>query len=270
MTNDELKKAAYDLGFARAYILPPPDFKPLESRERIVWNTDDFPMARASLLLVRAYTPFAEDERIPAYYVNSNLSYHASVALAKKLEAEGLFCLRCELPIKQLAVKYGIGVQVKSSLVAIPPFGTRMAFQSMLLGEPFTPEEYPKVCDSLCASCKKCEQACPAHAISEKGLDVTKCMRYYMDGADYPEWVYGIQKTHMGCEICQAVCPRNAAVGFAEPSEELVRAFDINALAEGNTKPARLLVGKNFTGRGKLQKEALKFLERDGAPKEGE
>ena len=84
-----------------------------------------------------------------------------------------------------------------------------------------------------------------------------------MDGADYPDWVYGIQRTHMGCEVCQAVCPRNAGIAPVEPPAEIGRAFELERLAEGDTKPARLLVGKNFTRRGKLQKEAINFISRN-------
>lgn len=264
MTGAELKKSAYDLGFSGAYLLPLPDWAPNPDEPHIVWNAEAFPWARASLILAWAYKPYPPGERIPAYYVNSNLSYHASVALAKKLEAEGIGCKRCEIPIKQTAERYGLGIRLKSSLIAIPPFGTRIAFQSMLLGEPFLPEEYSADLKSPCGTCRRCETACPAHAINAEGYDVKKCMRYYMDGADYPEWVYGIQRTHLGCEVCQEVCPMNAGIGFDEPTEEMYKAFDLHRLASGEAKEARLIVGKNITGGGKLTKEAVMFLNRNG------
>ncbi len=94
-------------------------------------------------------------------------------------------------------------------------------------------------------------------------MRVTECMRYYMDCADYPDWVYERQTTHIGCEVCQQVCPYNAGLGFEEPTEDIRSAFELGRLADGDTKAARLLVGKNMTGRGKLQKEALNFLSRD-------
>lgn len=263
MDNGELRNLAREFGFAEAYFLPPPDLARNESEPHIVWNAEEYPLAKASLLLAWAYKPFRPGERIPAYYINSNRSYHASVALARKLEAEGIYCVRCEIPVKQMAVRFRVGVPLKSSLIAIPPYGTRIAFQSMLLGEPFSPEEYSVNTDGLCGVCRACEKACPAHAISEKGYELRKCMRYYMDGADYPDWVYGVQRTHLGCEVCQEVCPRNASIGFDEPSLEMRKAFDLERLKSGDTKAARLLVGKNMTGRGKLQKEAAHFLDRD-------
>lgn len=262
MTNAKLKKTAYEMGFAGAFFLPPPDYAPHDDEPHIVWNAEAYPWAKAALVLVWAYKPYPAGERIPSYYINSNLSYHASVALAKKLEAEGIACVRREIPIKQMAVRYGVGVSLKSSLIAIRPFGTRMAFQSMLLGDPFYPEEYHAEEDDLCRTCRACENACPAHAISAEGYDVKKCMRYYMDGADYPDWVYDVQTTHLGCEVCQQVCPRNAHLGFGEPTPEMREAFDLERLAAGDAKAARLLVGKNMTGRGKLTKEAERFLKK--------
>ena len=263
MDNGELKGIAKKLGFAEAYLLPPPDYAAHDDEPSIAWSAEAFPWAHAAVLLVWAYTPYRSDERIPAYYINSNLSYHASVALARELEAAGIMCVRREIPIKQMAVRYGVGIPLKSSLIAIPPYGTRMAFQTLLVGEPFVPEEYSTAGDALCKTCRACEKACPAHAISASGYDVRKCMRYYMDGADYPDWVYDVQKTHLGCEICQEVCPRNAGLGFCEPTAEMREAFDLERLLSGDTKAARLLVGKNMTGRGKLTKEAEHFLRRE-------
>ena len=267
MDNNDVRKIAQEHGFTRAYFLPLPDFEYNEKEPNIVWNAERYPWARVSLLLVWAYAPYPADCRIPAYYIASNASYHACVALCRELEIEGVELKRCELPIKPLAVKHGAAVQCRNSLVSLPGLGTRVVFQSVLLGceggHEFAAEEYACREDALCAVCRACERACPAGAIGEDGLDVKKCMRYYMDGADYPEWVYGVQRTHMGCEVCQAVCPRNAGIAPVEPPAEIGRAFELERLAEGDTKPARLLVGKNFTGRGKLQKEAINFISRN-------
>ena len=260
MDNAELKKLAYSHGFAEAYVLPLPDYAPHDDEPSIAWNAEAFPWARASVLLVWAYVPYSPEELIPAYYINSNLSYHASVRLAKALEEEGISCIRCEIPIKQMAVRYGVGIPLKSSLISIPPYGTRMAFQSLLVGEPFKPEEYSVGKDDFCSRCHVCENACPARAITENGYEVKKCMRFYMDGADYPDWVSEMQRKHLGCEVCQEVCPRNARIGFCEPTDDIRAAFDLERLASGDTMAARLLVGKNITGHGKLKKEAERFL----------
>lgn len=273
MNNFDIKKLASESGFKAAYFLPPPDYASHDDEPHIIWNAAEYPWADVTLLLIWAYSPYPPDVRIPSYYINSNASYHASVALARRLEAEGVKLLRCEVPIKQMALRYGIASPCRNSLVAVPGFGTRVVFQSMLLGssenhsfaaESYNIEDRSENLRLSCNSCRACINACPAHAISENGLDVKKCMRFYMDGADYPDWVYDIQRTHMGCEVCQQVCPRNAGVKAVMPPEDVVKAFDLETLSKGITKPARLLVGKNFTGNGKLAKEAEHFLKRDG------
>ena len=273
MNNSELEIEAKKLGFARAFFVAPPRYgsevASLTRDEHIVFNVGDASFT-AACLLVWAYKPYPAGERIPSYYINSNLSYHASVTLAKTLESMGICVKRTELPVKSLLFDNHIGIRLKSSLAAIPPYGTRFAVQGLLLASDknnrFEPEQYSVVPLNLCRTCKICENACPAHAIHPEGMRVTECMRYYMDEADYPDWVYERQTTHIGCEVCQQVCPYNARLPFAEPTGEMREAFALERLAEGDTKSARIMVGKNMTGRGKLQKEAINFINRDAKP----
>ncbi len=271
MNNEGIRKLALSHGFAEAYFVEPPRYKDEEliksAEDRsIIWDASALPYDAAAIL-VWAYAPYAASERIPSYYINSNAAYHSAAAMARELEAMGVSAKRAELPVKSLLFDSGVAIPLKSSLAAIPPYGTRMAIQCMLLasdgGNAFKAESYIRPQGRLCNTCRSCEKACPAGAISEDGLNVKKCMRYYMDGADYPDWVYKIQTTHVGCEVCQQVCPYNAKLCIAEPPPEAREAYDLERLASGDTKAARLLVGKNMTGNGKLQKEAVNFLNRD-------
>lgn len=262
---------AVELGFASAYFVAPPRYgAELAAKtrdEHIIFDVGTEPYDVACIL-VWAYSPYPEGERIPAYYINSNKAYHASAALAKRLAELGVNCRRAELPVKSLLFDNGIGIPLKSSLAAIPPYGTRIAVQCLLLAcdeeNRFAAEQYSAEAADLCSVCTRCEKACPAHAIHDGSMHVTECMRFYMDDADYPDWVYEKQTTHIGCEVCQQVCPYNAKLPFAQPTEEMREAYSLPRLAAGDTKAARLLVGKNMTGRGKLQKEALNFIKRDG------
>ena len=272
MDNVWLENEARRLGFAKAYFVAPPRYgeetaeKSLD--EHIIFDASELPYDVACML-IWSYEPYPAGERIPPYYINSNLSYHAAVALAKELEAAGVSCRRAELPVKSLLYDNNIAIPLKSSLAAIPPYGTRFAVQCILLASDennsFNIKEYSVASPGLCRACTRCENACPAHAIHDGKMHVKECMRFYMDAADYPDWVYEKQTTHIGCEICQQVCPYNARLPVTEPTIEQREAFDLERLAEGDTKAARLLVGKNMTGRGKLQKEAVYFLKRDNA-----
>ena len=275
MDNRSLENIARELGFAKAYFVAPPRYgEEVAAQTRddhIIFNTDGMPYDVACIL-VWAYSPYAAGERIPSYYINSNLAYHASVALAKSLAADGVSAVRAELPVKSMLFDNSIALPLKSSLAAIPPYGTRIAVQCLLLASddnnPFETESYSVASPHFCLSCKRCESACPAHAIHADGMRVTECMRFYMDEADYPDWVYEKQTTHIGCEVCQQVCPYNARLPIAAPTDEMRQAYALDRLAEGDTKAARLLVGKNMTGRGKLQKEAQNFIKR--AEQQGE
>ena len=266
---------AIGLGFAAAYFVAPPRYgAELAAKTRddhIIFDASELPYDVACIL-VWAYSPYPAGERIPSYYVNSNLSYHAAVALAKRLEEAGVACRRAELPVKSMLYDNRIAIPLKSSLAAIPPFGTRIAVQSLLLASDvensFMIKEYSVEDPAYCSTCRRCEAACPARAIHDGSMHVEECMRFYMDSADYPDWVYERQSTHVGCEVCQQVCPYNARLPFASPTDEQREAFDLARLAEGDTKAARLIVGKNMTGRGKLQKEAISFINRDKEKKE--
>ena len=76
MTDSDLRKIAYEYGFAGAYFLPPPDFERHDDEPGLVWETSRYPWAKVSCLLVWSYSPYPRGCRIPAYYVNSNSSYH--------------------------------------------------------------------------------------------------------------------------------------------------------------------------------------------------
>ena len=94
MDNAGLKTEAKRRGFAEAYFVAPPRYG-AETAEKslddhIIFDASDLPYDVACVL-VRAYSPYPAGERIPPYYINSNLSYHAAAALAKELEAEGVY-----------------------------------------------------------------------------------------------------------------------------------------------------------------------------------
>ena len=251
-------------GFKRVYYLPPMRFELGENRSHLVSDVKaQFPFADCVAVLVYPYAPYTADELIPAYYPASNAAYHEMKALIAQLNGLGVRAEKCEIPVKPALEQAGIGAGLRNSLRSIEPFGSRFVLM-MLAVEGVAPLDYGRPERSLCSVCRACERACPAGAIDEHGFDLNRCFRLQMETADHPDEVRDHQKTYIGCEICQYACPMNAKLTRAEPSAELRQAFDIAELAAGNTKPARLLVGKNMTGGGRLTAEALAFAARDG------
>ena len=206
-----------------------------------------------------------KEERIPAYYLASNKGYHAAQEVMEEIRSAGFRTETLELPARSLALENGIGTAGKNGLLYLSGIGSRFALYTLVTDacEPILPRESNPL---GCGNCTLCVTACPATAIDKaEGLTPQKCMRYHMETENHPEWVQAIMPGYLGCEICQQVCPKNAALKVAEPPEEIRKAFDLMRLASGDTADARRLVGRNITKRGKLTNEAHVFLKRDGA-----
>ncbi|MDO4567319.1 MAG: 4Fe-4S double cluster binding domain-containing protein [Clostridia bacterium] len=245
---DRIVSAALELGFSEAHI---------------VW--DD---GCAALLLVWGYVPHRLGERIPAYYLASNAMYGARKALQARLDAMGVRVSDAPERLKSLFCRHGIAEECKNGLVSVGAFGTRAVLCALRL-EHFDACEVAAPAAAArgnpsCTNCGACARACPGGAISEDGVDYSKCIRARMSGAEHPIELFDVLTTHMGCEVCQAVCPLNAGVGFREPPADVRRAFELERLLAGDTRAARELVGPNKTGNGKLTSEAIAFAAREG------
>ena len=174
----------------------------------------------------------------------------------------------------------GIGIKCRNSLIALPEFGTRIVLLTFAVREipPETLYELLTVLPSLntrqseCGNCSLCMKACPTGAISENGLTTERCMRLQMETAQHPDSIRAMQKTFIGCEICQYACPRNAKIPPADTESfraangdeiNLNDVFNLKRLITGDAAQARSLVGRNFTGNGKLTAEAIAFAAND-------
>lgn len=258
-------------GFEKVFFLPSallPEWKAAEEQTGVAphlhWDpAAGYPKATCFLLVVFPYSPFDPTERISAYYLASQKSYHAVKDLVAAIAEQGVYCELADVPARAFALKHGIGVQGKNGLLRLPGYGSRIAVYVIATDACLPmPETWAAVpCPD---GCTVCYDACPFHAIGREGLCVTECMRYHMQGTEYPEAVYEKQISHMGCEVCQHVCPHNAPLKRSAPTEEVRRAFDLRRLVEGDTKAARELVGRNKTGNGKLTVEAIRFAARQG------
>ena len=211
-----------------------------------------FPRANAILALIWPYTPFAETVPLCSNYIPANAAYQAAGHVLARLEEQGVYGARVNVPVRELLLRGGQGVALKNGLTAMPAYGTRFTIQTLAveLAEP-TYDEAEAL--GACAGCNACVRACPAAAIGEDGFDFQKCLRAHMGKEVMPEWVMNRMTKMLGCEICQCCCPYNAgqdAIG------ELPVAFSPERLLQNDTEDAAGLIGANMASGGRLQAHA--------------
>lgn len=279
---DSIRKAARQHGFAAAYFLAPlplPLWRERASLSRTQCGMDwdvpaAYPGATCVVLLVEAYLPYrraddnrpcadAPEDRILPYYIAEHRAYFEAKALAAEIAAQGFYCETARLPARALALENGVGAHSNNGLLAVGEFGTRAALFTLATNAcgPLPEAGEHPACEDGCGACAR---ACPTGAISAAGLDATKCLRYYMDGAAHPPFVLEKLTSFLGCDLCQRVCPKNAHLKAQPLPEEIRAAFDPRRLILGDTAKARALSGRNVTGGGKLTVEAIALAARDG------
>jgi epoxyqueuosine reductase QueG len=156
-----------------------------------------------------------------------------------------------------------VGAIGKNGLLHIEPYGSRIVLQALAI-EGLKPRFYDTRENACPQNCDACARACPSHAITEKGLDLGRCIRAQMEDALYCDEVKEQLSGHIGCELCMLACPLNASLKVDEPDKAIREAFDLKRLILGDAAKARALVGRNMTGKGKLIAEAIVFAAREG------
>ena len=122
----------------------------------------------------------------------------------------------------------GLGWIGKNSCVINPQIGSWMFLAAMICSLPL--EVDPPALDQ-CGSCTLCIEACPTQAIVAPGvLDATRCISYLtieLKSAIPAEHHAGLGAHVYGCDICQEVCPWNAAAPrSADPAWQPRAAWD--------------------------------------------
>lgn len=149
-----------------------------------------------------------------------------------------------EIPLKPAAIRAGLGAFGKNSIVRIHGMGSCVMLRCIALGEGFECErDYPggegyEYAD--CGKCRRCIDACPSGALSESGMDHTRCLRAHMfQGPPTPEEFRPLMGNRLlGCEECLRACPHNARAyaDALEPPDELKRVLDIRRAFDTDTR----------------------------------
>ena len=223
------------------------------------------PDAKCVMLCAMSYRPFRipEDEaHVDAYYIASNAAHEAVQRLARLIEETlGIKALASPpIFIKPLAVRSGLGEFGRNGLVSVGQHGTRVCLQTLLLNadvEAHDREE--KVLADRCLTCGACVKACPMSALDGTGrVDIQRCLRAQPEGEMFPEPMREkLGGSLLGCDICQRVCPRNAAVKETDMPDALREALGLSALLEGRYKPLIPFLGKNNARRQRITARAL-------------
>jgi epoxyqueuosine reductase len=122
-----------------------------------------------------------------------------------------------------LAARAGLGAVGKNTMLLHPQAGSWFLLGELFLSLDLAPDQ--PLAD-LCGSCTLCLEACPTGALAEPyRLDSNKCISYWTiehRGPLPPEARRMVGGWVFGCDVCQEVCPWNAApAGSVHPKMEL-------------------------------------------------
>lgn len=143
------------------------------------------------------------------------------------------------IPEVEAGVLAGLGFAGKNGQLITPWYGS-LAFLCEIVTTLDLPQTGPTESPG-CGDCRRCLGACPTGALSEAGLDKTKCRSHITQkkGELTPWETEQIRRGGLawGCDICTAACPHNKGVplttipAMREGLEPLLTLENLSALA---------------------------------------
>lgn len=218
---------------------------------------------------------------VDSYYVASNRAYFLRKELVKKLTDEGFETVECNLPYKGIAYHSGLGVPLRSTLIANKKFGTRMALEIVAVrgvyAKEVTVDEILKKPDmaAFCRTCGICEAMCPRNCISADSFERNKCIRSVQESADLSDKTAAeAMGTQLwGCDICQRCCPFNSHLESREMTDSEKELFNLDNLytafssGKKGCEPYRDILGGNYLRPAKLMTLTLNVMSNSKDPK---
>ena len=271
-----LERLAHACGFAKLGVCGVGEFgdarervasqPPLAERRQLCFDpSTECPWATALLVLLWPYAPAAFPQKdgvfIDSYYAASNAAYHAARRLEERLCGEGLRAqANVPFPAKEAAVRAGLGVIGRSSLLITPEYGTRVVIILMATDALCAGGDEPSE-RGTCLGCGRCVRACPTGAIDGGGMrHPERCLRnFMMEGVVVPEEVRPLMGMKLlGCDACQRACPMQTLTEAPQPVplslDELVTSDDA-AFSEAVSRLAGQ-IGKNVARPQRVRAQA--------------
>jgi len=141
------------------------------------------------------------------------------------------------LPERAAAIRAGLGVHGLNGPLIAPGYGSFVDIAVLVLRAAPPPDARGPEHDLSpgCGDCGKCIEACPAGAISANGVDTRLCLRSYMNRLhELPEEYYPkMERRILGCDACQLVCPKNAALARKQPPADMLDCMKLENLLAG-------------------------------------
>jgi epoxyqueuosine reductase len=152
---------------------------------------------------------------------------------------------------RDLAERAGVGFVAKNTMLIAPGLGSYVVLGELLLDVEAAPtgaEERPR-----CGACRLCLDACPTGAfVDAHTLDARRCISYLTiehRGAIPRELRSKLGGMIFGCDVCQEVCPFNAAARDGAPELAARRAPDLVALLDVGAAQFRRFVRRTALRR---------------------
>jgi epoxyqueuosine reductase len=137
---------------------------------------------------------------------------------------------------RDVAVQAGLGSLGKNGLLIVPAVGSNVVLGEILTDVALAPTAAPRDGEAdLCGSCTACLDSCPTQAfVSPRLLNAKRCIAYLTiekRGSLTPEEEVALDGRLFGCDVCQDVCPWNAALDPMGPARGPAASLDPAAVA---------------------------------------